>query len=92
MAIQQFIDDGPSKWDLMLGLFDNTMSKPRAVDFTLHDGTTLKVVLNGLKRESGSGEDWCFEGHAPEVVQGYFNIRRRKGHVNRFYGKDRTEA
>lgn len=96
MAIHCRIVDGPSKWDLVLGLFDNTMSNPRSVTFTLDNGTTLEVVLNEIERKSGSGEDWCFKGgprpfpwsrekERPfRTVGGYFDTRRRKGHLHRF--------
>lgn len=73
------ISDGPSKWDLMLGLFDNTASSPRQVTFRLDASPreqselgaswlaelpmTIEVSLNSLQREDGSGESWNFQGH-----------------------------
>lgn len=68
---EQFqISNAPSKFDLMVSLMDNAtggMLHRRLVDFTVQDGTstlTLKVFINGLEREDGSGENWNFKGHA----------------------------
>ncbi len=98
MAQRYKITNGPSKWDLMLGLFDNTASNPREVEFTIADSTedpgpgepvtliAAKFVLNVIGRESGSGEDWIFEGYNPRhplrpAAKGYFSTRTRSGHV-----------
>ena len=79
---------GPSKFELMLGLFDNTMSEPRRVSFQLQGGTALSVCLLSVGREDGSGESWLFEGAIqwPDAshnrrVKGYFTTKRRTGHV-----------
>ena len=53
--------DGPSKWDLMLGLFDN-LSNSRNVTFGIRDRESgqreeVEVCLNSVAREDGSGYD-----------------------------------
>lgn len=81
------IEDGPSKWDLMLGLFDN-LSNGRTVRFNLDreagPGTSyIAVCLNAVSREDGSGNSFCFEGYIPNKfgghVKGWMTTTKRKG-------------
>ena len=87
MATQRFeILEGPSKLDLMLGLFDGTSTKPRLVLFSLWDGasawTVTSVLLSGVSREDGSGESWIFTGCTNgKSIKGYFSTKTRKGHL-----------
>lgn len=83
---QHQINDGPCKWDLMLALFDNTFDSPHFVTFTFlgTDGVLeeIRVYIDSVSREDGSGESWCFEGHTrPDNrrVRGYFSTKRRHG-------------
>ena len=86
------IVNGPSKMDLMLGLFDNTFDKPRLVSFTVHDGqdpdSTVKidVCLNSVGRESGDGEQWLISGYVAnshgETFEGYYTTRQRRGNID----------
>jgi len=88
MATQELtIVDGPSKFELMLGLFDGNSRNPRSVHFTLLNGSLtndqpLRVVLCGVSREDGSGESWNFTGYSNgSNVKGYFSTKSRTGHV-----------
>ena len=82
------IVDGPSKFDLMLGLFSGTCMNPRRVQFFVLDGsdrTMLSTLLSGVSREDGSGESWLFTGHTNgKFVKGYFSTKTRKGHLELF--------
>lgn len=64
MALQSFtIMAGPSKFDLMLALFDLTANKPHKVSFTLHETTYTDVRVNSVSQEDGSGESWNIAGY-----------------------------
>lgn len=75
------IVNGPSKWDLMLGLMDNDIQSPRRISFTLSDHRMLDISLTSLEREDGSGQSWNFFGMTKELnkVKGHFDLRTRKG-------------
>ncbi len=90
------ITNGPSKWDLMLALFDGDCHHKRMVRFSLKDLKRdpikdpeipdLSFVINTLEREDGSGENWNFEGYYPGSsqngpCQGFFSIRTRTGWI-----------
>lgn len=63
-TIRADIHAGPSKFDLMLALFDRAGSRPRSVQFTAGPGHSLvDVVITGVSMEDGSGESWLFEGY-----------------------------
>jgi len=89
ISLPYAIVDGPGKWDLMLSLFDSTVSHPRPVSFrvSIKEPITENVVITQLGREDGSGESWIFEGYAiPEegrnlAVRGWFSTHSRKGHI-----------
>jgi len=80
--------DGPSKWDLMLSLFDDTL---RRVTFVCNIGddssgnysASLGVLISAVEREDGSGESWNFKGvdNAHRFVRGYFSTKSRRGCV-----------
>lgn len=48
----------------------------------------IPVVLLGVERESGGDENWNFKGYAffgtsaSEKITGYYNTRRREGHID----------
>ncbi len=84
--VTEAIVNGPSKWDLMLAIFDSTSEKPRRVTFVLHDGRRIEMNLVAISREDGSGESWCFEGlvrlsdgECERLLKGYFATRDRRG-------------
>ena len=59
---------GPSKWDLMLAVFDRDEEPGREVIFLVEDWTgenrTVKVhvIIPAIRQEDGSCEAWKFEG------------------------------
>lgn len=79
---------GPSKYDLMLALFDGRGNEQRLVTFSLQHIGEIEVRIMGVDREDGSAESWVFKGYAesfaqpgPNKVEGYFHTQRRHGHV-----------
>lgn len=92
MATKQWkITNAPSKWELMLALFDSSNSRPRTVDFLVEceDGHSVyeRVSINRVSKEDGSGESWCFEGIAIMDgkhscgVKGWFRTSDRHGWI-----------
>jgi len=87
MTTNYSIQNGPSKFDLMLSLFDGTSTNPRLVEFHVvreHSVSILvfSVLLVGVQREDGSGESWLFTGHHDgKRVKGYFSTKTRRGRV-----------
>ncbi|MHB0978223.1 MAG: SH3 domain-containing protein [Minisyncoccota bacterium] len=81
---------GPSKFDLMMALFDNTATAPRQVSFQPESGMeALSIHLLSIGREDGSGESWLLEGIvfwpdrlSDRKVRGYFSTQRRTGYLN----------
>jgi hypothetical protein len=63
------ISDGPSKFDVMVSLMDRAnvgSDKRRSAKFTVAHGAaslSIKVFINSLEREDGSGESWLFKAH-----------------------------
>lgn len=88
---------GPSKWDLLTA-FGNAYGDINAgqmVEFHyFEDGRLpasrmkihLRVKINGLEHESGSGDSWNFKGIAEmpngrqEHIAGYYSSNVRNGH------------
>jgi hypothetical protein len=91
MATNYKILRGPSKWDLMLSLFDSTMGSPRYAWFKVtpedHNSKEPKsmdfcVLVNGVSREDGSSESWIFNGYsAGRKVNGWFRTTNREGRL-----------
>ena len=89
MAFTGEIVNGPSKWDLMLGLFDGNSSSRRSVVFSavnlFNNIEEVAVFVNFLAREDGSGEKWNFAGFMIDAawkavaVKGYFSTQHRRG-------------
>jgi hypothetical protein len=94
MTNENKIVNGPSKFDLCFAFF--SMGNPgerRPIDLTVNHPeistpVKVKVIVNSLEWEDGSGESWNFTGyafHSPyfqdKVVRGYFNTRKRKGWI-----------
>lgn len=95
MAHHCNIVDGPSKFDLMLALFDGDSSHRRTVAFLLENPeakqenlqcASLNFVINEVGRGDGSDENWLFVATYPANVdkgrvRGFFSTRTRKGWV-----------
>lgn len=80
------IINGPSKWDLMLAIFDSTSSNPRVLTFEITDDSIdeVEVRINGVRREDSSGESWSMSGRlgpVSDTVKIYFNTQTRKGRM-----------
>jgi len=82
------ITNGPSKWDLSIGLLDGDQDHRRSVRFGLDEDKTKchfigVVTINSLVREDGSGENWLFTGHdGSKSVIGSFSTKTRTGWVD----------
>jgi hypothetical protein len=81
------IEDGPSKWGMILGLFETA-----PVSFTVRkNGFTVEVTgnLTMVETESGGGESWNFHIYLsaasatttkwPRQLRGYYSTAKRKG-------------
>lgn len=84
------IQNGPSKYDLMLALFERSASNPRPVTFILNatpeakwaSGYRLTVHITGVSIEDGSGQSYCFEGQTDKgTVKGWFRTDTREGTI-----------
>lgn len=84
------IIDGPSKFDLMVSLFDGTTESQKVLVFRLDNQRILNIRITSLQREDGSGENWIFQGftnHYPrpyaeeQHVNGFFSTQNRKGRL-----------
>lgn len=86
MARVTLLSNGPSKFDVMLALFDRKNPSPRSVQFSLEDDPSEKVnvVITGISIEDGSGESWLFTGFLKYAearkIKGWFRTDRRVGH------------
>lgn len=93
---QRSLVDGPSKFDLMLALFDK--DKGRKVSFTDEHGMKYEASISMVESEDGSGESWNLKGSTTiwgaggkegdgkvHLLRyhfiGYFRTDRRKGHL-----------
>ncbi|MDO8529961.1 MAG: hypothetical protein Q7S10_00930 [bacterium] len=88
------IIDGPSKFDLMVGLFHGDSHHRHTVDFSIKPppsvpGSILKITkrgvrvfINSVEREDGSGEKWnlmvTIDG---KYVKAYYDTKSRTGHM-----------
>jgi hypothetical protein len=82
------IKSGPSKWDLMLALFDNNvLANPRTVEFEfVENHAPEKVIVMSVEREDHSGDSWNITGfipasgvHSQRNVRGYYSTQTRRG-------------
>ncbi len=70
-TIRSDISYGPSKFELMMALFDRKSVNTRDVEFRLgaNDSTVVAhVVITGVEIEDGSGECWNFKGYVRRVA------------------------
>lgn len=91
------IVNGPSKFDLMLALFDSKFPDFRTVIFDLRDGRKFHANITGVEAEDGSSISWNFTGvgrfsteHCKvpgEHVSGYYDTMRRTGNIKFQKGK-----
>jgi hypothetical protein len=65
------ITDGPSKWDLMVSLFEGNKTPRTRVRFTVENYPSpggllitaeIDVGIVAIQQEDGSGESWNFQG------------------------------
>lgn len=78
--------NGPSKFDLMLSLFDGNKEPRRTVKFRLEGlKQEVEVAITSVQQEDGSGESWNWEGNLKLAkgrgyhVRGYFATKGRMG-------------
>ena len=94
MAYRFNITDGPSKWDLILSIFDGDSSNRRKATFSIEEPEAhekyprlpdLDFVINGATREDGSGENWLIQGYYPGAndptvpMNGFYSTKNRRG-------------
>lgn len=88
------IIDGPSKFDLMLALFDGYQNNEgvrsiRRVVFVTNLGQPVRAQITSCAIEDGSNESWLISGNFVPVADpsvafsfsGYYSTRRRKGYL-----------
>jgi len=90
--VQLVIVNGPSKFDLMLSLFDGNKEPRRTVQFRVRSETgrmeiNHEVAVTLVQQEDGSGESWNFQGltwgqSISHRVRGYYSSKRRTGTFN----------
>ena len=81
------VTGGPSKFDLMLSLFDGNKDPRRTVEFQL-EGAHVPITagITMVQQEDGSGESWNFEGWLANYrrgfnIKGYYSSRSRTGYI-----------
>ena len=88
MAARRYgIVNGPSKWDLMLSLFDDgcgNCDHSRRATFYLDDPSRamkeIDILVSKVGKESKGGDSWIFEGsYVLGTVKGFFSTKTRKG-------------
>ncbi|MBX4210592.1 hypothetical protein KW783_01320 [Candidatus Parcubacteria bacterium] len=78
MATKFTITNGPSKWDLMLSLFDGSSDHRRQVSFTVlpdDDPTGAKIIIDQIAKERGREPT---QGYSPEQVAMVMNRLERE--------------
>jgi len=88
------IHNGPSRWDLMLCLFDPELAsgERRFVSFQSEDGDEIEAVIETLNICPSSTfvfAGWIRNSNAPDVpankyVKGTYNVQSRKGNMETF--------
>lgn len=78
---------GPSKFDLMLSLFDGNKEPRRTVEFQLEGARgPITVAITMVQQEDGSGESWNVEGWITSyrrnfAIKAYYSSNSRKGYL-----------
>lgn len=81
------VTGGPSKFDLMLSLFDGNQTPRKTVEFKLEGiKTPVRVAVTGVSQEDGSGESWIIEGWLSGMEKSFpislwFTTSSRKGYI-----------
>ncbi len=88
MTAQINLVNGPSKFDLMLALFDNKNAN-RKVTFLTESGNEYEAMISAVEAEGVSGESWNIKGSTTVHVVGASEVRR--AHF-RFVGHFRTSS
>ena len=83
------INNGPSKFDLMVSLFGGNALDDRTVKmsffdhslFSQHNDVTFSIIE--IEREDGSRESWMFKAYLNgRPVEGYYSSQTRQGHFD----------
>jgi len=75
------IEDGPSKFDLMVSFFTGRSKGEKPHTFKTSK-KSYPVVVTGLDWNDGCGENWNFRGFIPDSgieVDGFFSTQTRTG-------------
>ncbi len=78
------IVNGPSKFDIMVSLFEGQIAVRKFVTFQDDREMDYKIIISCIEREDGSGESWIFKGFDVELqkhVEGYYSSKNRTGHI-----------
>lgn len=84
VLLPEVIVEGPSKFDLMLALFDGN---GRTVTFRTSFDDVLRARIHSVGIEDGSEESWLISGSYPWLdgatclFEGYYSTRRRTGYL-----------
>lgn len=90
MAKERFeISNGPGKFELMVSLLHGELDNRSSVQFHSEKSfkSPMRVRINSLEREDGSGDCWNLTGFAlgyaahEGKVQGFFRTDSRKGWI-----------
>jgi hypothetical protein len=80
------VNAGPELSEMRDSLFvgSNLRQSRQTVAFQLNKESMIHVVINGIHREDGSGDNWIFEGYIPDsdkslLVKGYYTTERHIG-------------
>jgi hypothetical protein len=89
---QGSITSGPSKFDLMVSLFDANYTNRRTVTFMvvtphgqselLKTNQEIEVQIDGIEREDGSGENWNFHGYHLTKADEKVTFNKVKGYFS----------
>lgn len=70
MTISATITAGPSKFDLMLALFDRKRINTRDVEFRLGGAGNISalVVIDAVEVQDASGDYWSYKGYVRRML------------------------
>ncbi len=78
------IENGPSKYELMLALFDRKGDHLRPVTFMTSPSVGLVLHITSVGIEDGSGDSWIVEGiSGTGRFKGHYRTDTRKGSIER---------
>ncbi len=79
------ISNGPSKYDLMIALFEPRGANTRTVEIMMEDGSLHVASVSKVEIEDGSGEKFMIVGYvwgddnSRRPYYGYFQTNKRTG-------------